>query len=127
MKSWAEALLLSTLAVLAPIKPLIIVVGFLVLADTITGVWAAKKRKEQLTSARLRDFLTKLFIYQLCIIAGFSMEAYIIDHLLPVAKLIAGAVAVVEIKSLAENANSILGVDIFKELMQRLGSRNKEE
>lgn len=127
MKDWLTALFLSTLAILAPIKPLCLAVAFLILVDTVTGIWAAKKRGEQLKSSKLRSILTKMFVYQLCVISGFVLENYILDHLLPVAKLIAGAAAVVEVKSILENSNFILGMDIFAEVKKRLGSPNQNQ
>ena len=35
-----------------------------------------------------------------------------------------GVIGMVEFKSLIENSNEILGMDIFKEVMKQLGSKN---
>jgi hypothetical protein len=124
MKQWLISISLSLLAVLAPIKALLIAVGFLIFADTVSGILAARKRGEKISSAKLRGVITKAFVYQICVISGFVMEKYIVDGILPVSKIIAGAIAAVEIKSILENSNTILGMDLFAEVKARLGSPN---
>lgn len=124
MKDWIYGIGLSILAVFAPIKTLMVAVGFLIVMDTIMGIWAAKRRKKKITSAKLRSTISKAVIYQFCIVSGFVLEKYIIDGAVPIAKIIAGAVGTVEIKSLLENANFILGGSVFNEIKNKLGSTN---
>lgn len=124
MKSWAYNIMLSILAVFAPIKALIFSVGFLIFADCFTGIWAAKKRNEKITSAALRRTVSKMVIYQLALLSGFLVEVYMIESLLPISKLVAGAIGMVELKSVLENSTAIVGQDIFKSLIKKLGSQN---
>lgn len=124
MKPWIYNLLLSLLAVFAPIKPLVLTVGALIFADCFTGVWAAKKRGEQVKSAALRRTVSKMVIYQVALLTGFLVEVYMIDSLLPISKLVAGAIGMVEFKSILENSTVITGQDLFKSLIQKLGSKN---
>lgn len=124
MKSWAYNVTLSILAVFAPIKALIFSVGFLIFADCFTGIWAAKKRKEKITSAALRRTVSKMVIYQLALLSGYLVEVYMIESLLPISKLVAGAIGMVELKSVLENSTAIVGQDIFKSLIKKLGSTN---
>jgi hypothetical protein len=124
MKSWIYNIALSLFAVFAPIKPLILSVGFLIFADCLTGVWAAKKRGEQIKSAALRRTVSKMVIYQIALLTGFLVEIYMIEGLLPISKLVAGAIGMVEFKSILENSTVITGQDLFKSLIQKLGSKN---
>lgn len=124
MKSWIYYTLLSLLSVFAPIKPLILTVGFLIFADCITGIWAAKKRGETIRSAALRRTVSKMIIYQIALLTGFCVEIYMIESLLPISKLVAGAIGMVEFKSILENSTVITGQDLFKSLIQKLGSKN---
>ncbi len=121
---WLKNLGLVTLAALAPIHMVMLTVGFLILADLFTGIWAAKKRKESVSSAALRRTVSKIVIYQLAVISGFMLETYILDNVLPVAKIVAGVIGMVEFKSILENSNSIVGGDIFKLVLKKLGSEN---
>lgn len=124
MKLWLKGLALSVLAVLAPIHTVMITVCILIIADLITGIWAAYKRGEKLTSAAMRRTITKLLIYQLTVITGFLLEKYLLEGLVPASKLIASVIGLVEMKSVLENAESILGQPLFKKLISRLGSDN---
>jgi sugar phosphate permease len=124
MKEWLGKLFLASMAALAPIKMVMITVGFLILADLVTGMWAAHKRGEKISSAAMRRTISKIFIYQLTVVSGFMLETYILDKMLPVAKIVAGVIGMVEFKSILENSNHIVGGDIFKLVIQKLGSEN---
>lgn len=124
MKEWLVKIGLAAFAALAPIKAIIISVGILILADLATGIWAAHKRGESISSAAMRRTVSKMLIYQTCVITGFLVEHYMIGGILPVSKLVAGVIGMVEFKSILENANSILGQDLFKVVIQKLGSDN---
>lgn len=112
------------IALLAPIHAMILATGTLIVADTILGVWAAKKRGEEITSAGLRRTLTKMLVYQLTIVTGFVVETWLISSMFPVSKLVAGVIGLVEFKSLLENVNTINGNPIFKDIITKLGSSN---
>lgn len=123
MKHYAIALL----AVFAPIQPMLIVTGVLVVLDFATGIYAAHKLGTPIVSSRMRDTITKMLVYQIAILTGFLMEKYLLADLLPISKIAAGVVAVVEGTSLFENLDKIYGKPIFKELIDKLGSKNKPE
>ncbi len=124
MKEWLAKISLAVLAALAPIQTVLISVGVLILADSVTGIWAAYKRGEKISSAAMRRTISKIVIYQTAVITGFLLETYLIDHLLPVTKIVAGIIGLVEFKSILENSNTIMGGDIFKMILQKLGSEN---
>lgn len=127
MNQWFKSIFVAVLAVLAPIKAMIFTMLALVLADLITGVWAAHKLQQPITSAKLRTTVSKLLIYLIAICIGYLTETYLLEGLLPISKLIAGAVGMVELTSLLENANKILGQNLFKMLIDKLGSANKDD
>lgn len=117
-------LALTLLAILAPAKALIISVGFLILADLITGIWAALKRGEKIRSAAMRRTISKMVVYNLAVISGFLVETYMLEGFMPVSKIVASVIGLVELKSVLENANTILGQDLFKLVIAKLGSDN---
>jgi phage-related holin len=120
----AQPLLLSILAVFAPIKSILIVTGFLIITDLISGILAAKKRGETISSSGLRRTVTKMLVYNLAVISGFLVEKYMISDILAISKLIAGVISIVELKSILENLNTINGSSIFKGIIEKLGSSN---
>ncbi len=127
MKEWLLAICLSALAALAPIKAMLVTVGILIIMDALTGVYAAYKRKEKITSAVMRRTLSKMLVYQGVVVCGWLLELNILEHLMPVAKIVAGAIGIVEFKSILENANSIVGVNIFQSVIDKLGSDNDKK
>jgi hypothetical protein len=127
MKEWIIKVLIAGCAVLAPIKAVLITVGILIFVDLVTGIVAAKKRGEKIKSAAMRRTISKVLIYQTAVITGFLLETYLLDGVLPVSKLVAGVIGLVEFKSVLENSNIILGEDIFKSLISKLGSENDKK
>jgi hypothetical protein len=126
MKPYLQKLLIMALAVFAPIKGMLITVFILILADLVFGVIAAKKRGEAITSSGIRRTVTKFFIYEVTLMICFLAETYLLDGLLPVSKMLAGVIGMVELKSVLEAVNEINGGDIFVELLKRLGSKNDD-
>ena len=88
---------------------------FLITVDFITGVYAAYKNKLTITSAKIEHTVSKFFIYNLVIISAYFLEKHIVNEV-PFLKIIAGFIAVTEIKSILENFNKIYGVNPFKAL-----------
>lgn len=124
MKEWIYKGLLVLLATMAPIKPLLLACGFLIVADMITGIVAAAKRKESINSSELRRSLSKMVVYQFAIISAFILEKYMLDSTVPVSKVVSGVIGMVEFKSILENASVIAGRDILSLVIEKIGSKN---
>lgn len=123
MKDWIVKFLIATVALLAPVHPLLIASGVLILIDLITGVIRAFKHKEKIKSSVLRRTVTKMLVYNVAIITGFILETYLLPEI-PATKLISSIIGLVEAKSILENLNEIYGTDLFKALLTKLGSDN---
>jgi phage-related holin len=122
--TWMKTLLFSMLAFLLPVKPLLIGAMVMTAIDLVTGLMAARKRGERISSGGLVRTVTKSLVYSCAIIAGFTVEKLMLDSIMPVAKFVAGAIGIFEMKSVLENVSTVLGVPIFKALMDKLGSKN---
>lgn len=127
MKVWILNVLAGVAAVLAPIKMVMVAVGFLIMSDLITGIMAAKKRGEPISSARMRDVVTKMFVYQLAVVSAFFLGYYLLDGTIIIAKVTGAAIALVEMKSVAENVKTVTGVDLMEILKDKLGSKNRDQ
>lgn len=126
MKDYAIGLLISLAAVFAPIKAMLLVTGVLIFADLACGILAARKHKEPLSSAGLRRTVTKVAVYNVAVMVGFLAETYMLDGFIPMSKIAAGLIAVVETKSILENLDIINGKPIFRDLIKKLGSINDD-
>lgn len=124
MKDWLQGALVSSVAFLLPIKLVILTAGVLILADLFTGILAAKKRGEKITSAALSRTVAKMAVYQTVIVTGYMLQMNLLGNVVPVINLVGSVIGMVEFKSIVENANTILGTDIFKELIKRMSSKN---
>lgn len=114
--NYSHYLLISLVAVLTPVKPMLLTVGFLVVSDFIFGLYKSYKKGLNITSRKMSNTITKLLLYTITILAVFFLETYIITDVLPFTKLVAGLISLVEIKSIDEHFNSLFGYSIWSKL-----------
>ena len=117
--------LLASLAVFLPIKELMLTIGFLVAADMVVGIWKALKLKQRIRSRRMSDTITKLLLYQIAIMSGFLIESFIIAELIPITKLVATVIAVIEFKSIIESIESVTGKDLWSKIKSIIGRKSE--
>ena len=118
--------LFASLAVFLPIKELMLTIGFLVSADLVVGLWKAIKTKQRIRSRRMSDTVTKLLLYQLAIMSGFLIETFIISELIPVTKLIATVIAIIEFKSIVESIEAVTGKDLWSKIKTIIGRKSED-
>jgi len=118
--------LLASLAVFLPIKELMLTIGFLVASDMVVGIWKALKLKQRIRSRRMSDTITKLLLYQIAIMSGFLIESFIIAELIPITKLVATVIAVIEFKSIIESIESVTGKDLWSKLKTIIGRKSED-
>lgn len=118
IKNWLFATSAYLFTIFAPIAKLMLAIGILVIADFITGVLAAKKRGEPITSKKMRPTIMKGLGYMIAIIVGFVMQHFFIKDF-EVAKIVAGLIAFIELKSLDENFKDITGKSLFTQFLKK--------
>lgn len=104
-----------------PAGQMLLMVGFLVMADMIMAMLAAHKnsRLPHKLSRSMRITMTKFISYGLVIFVSHILEAQnIIDF--PILKVITGYIVFTEIKSLDENFHLLHGVSIFNGILKML-------
>jgi hypothetical protein len=121
---YLHPLLVSVIAVFAPIKATIITVGVVIFVDLITGILAAKKRGEKPNSAAARRTISKALIYQTAVLTGFLIETYLIGGTIPITSIVGGLIGSVEALSIYENLNVLSERNLFGSLIKILGSAN---
>lgn len=100
------------LALLSPLNGVLTTIMFLIVVDFITGAYAAYKSGISIKSEKIANTISKFFIYNLVIISAYFLEKHIVNEV-PFLKIIAGFIAITEIKSILENYNKIYGVNPF--------------
>lgn len=119
-KEFAVGLLVALWAVFTPIHSILYVVMSLVLADFITGIYKAKRKRESITSNRMRHTSGKLIGYVILICAGFGLDHLAGQDSLFFARAFAVLIAGIEIKSLDENLRDVTGVNVWEIIKDRL-------
>lgn len=109
-----------------PIAKLMFVIGLLVTFDIITGVIAAKKRGEKITSKKLGATVTKTLLYFITIILAQIMQ----NNFLPsfdqsITKAVGSIFAVIEFKSNLENISSATGIDLIENFKQYIETKRR--
>jgi hypothetical protein len=123
-------IILGLMAFLAPIQGILITVGVLILADTILGVWKAKKLKEKISSRKLSQIISKMFLYEGTIVLFFMIDKYILGDILQqffaveylLTKVVALVLASIEVFSMDENYRAVRTYGLwhaFKKLVGR--------
>lgn len=108
-------LFIFLLAIFAPITTNLIFIGVLIFGDTLTGVWAAKKKGgwTNVQSRPLADGLVpKLILYPFILIISSSCQH--LFHDIPFIKGATFILMLIETKSITENLTKILGINLFK-------------
>ena len=111
-------------AFLVPIKPLILIVGGAIIIDTILGIMRSIKQKDKITSNKMSRLISKMFLYQSCVVLFFCIEKFILhDIIAPITtidlfltKLVTFSLISVEITSMVENYEIVSGVNIFTKI-----------
>ena len=95
-----------------PIAHFLVIGVVLVISDWFTGVWAAVKQKEKITSGGLRRTVEKAVMYTLAILLVLIVESAFFGTSYVVA-LVAMYISFVELFSNLENISSITGSNII--------------
>ncbi len=125
MKETMIKVLIVLLAIFAPAKSMIITSLVLIIVDLVTGLMAAHKTGDPITSAGLRRTVTKLFVYEVVILTAFLAQQYMTGPGIPVCNIVTSFIGLTELKSIVENMNIIGGGDLLKSIIEKLGSVNK--
>lgn len=122
-----KVLAAAFIGIFAPVHAIMLVTGFLIFADLVTGIMAARKRGEKISSAAMRRTISKILVYQLVIMSGFLAETYMLNGLIPISKIAASIIGITELLSILENAEKVYGQPIFKKIIKILGSENDKK
>lgn len=118
MDKYLLAIAVYLLSYFSPAFPLMLAIGFFIVADFITGMIAAKKRGEILTSKKMRPTITKGIGYMIAILVAHVFQKNFLSGI-EVLKIVSGLIAFIEVKSLDENFKDITGKSLFKQFMSK--------
>jgi phage-related holin len=121
--NWPVKIIMFGLAFCVPIRDFAHISIIFVFADLITGIWAAKSRKEKLTSKGIRATLGKLLSYLMIIMLVHLFERFIMEtNYLHLVNIVTGIIVLAEFKSITENLECITGNKIFTKIYKTVFS-----
>ena len=128
-KNILYALWSAVFAFLAPIGWWLIASAFFVIADFITGLWAARVRQEMWTSNKMRHSISKCGAYLFVIICArvfeLTLPTFVTDYA-EISRIFTACIAGVEFYSVLENLYKCTGNRTFYLLTQFTQKKLKE-
>jgi hypothetical protein len=119
---YLQSFVLALLAIIAPIKPMLIAAFVLAGVDLVLGLMVSRKKGVLITSSGLKRTVAKIFLYELAILMSYIAGTYLLDKMFPVTKLVAGFIGAVELKSILENLDILNGSPLFTTIITKLAS-----
>lgn len=125
----------SLLLLFAPIYGLLVAVGAAIILDTFTGVFKAIKLHgfESIRSRKLSNIVSKMFLYEVCILLLFLMDKFLLNEFIirtfgiefMFTKICAILLMFIELVSIKENIEEAFGIEIWS-MIKKLLNRAKE-
>ncbi len=135
MKTYIIYILTATCIFFAPITGLMIAVGMAIMLDTIFGIYRSIKIKgwHFVTSRRLSEIISKMLLYQMCIIGMYVIDFCVLTEFFQkwfsisffATKICAMVLIFIESVSIKENFEGATGLDVWALIKKALG-RAKE-
>jgi hypothetical protein len=136
MKSKSLLFVFSLFAVLAPVKPMVLMAVATIILDMGFGVWRSVKKNgwASIRSRRLSNTISKSLLYSGAIVFIFMLEKFILADLLAyfisvdllLTKAFTAFCVFTEVKSINENYFSVTGINVWEKFMQFV-KRSKEQ
>ena len=132
---YIQYLLASLMLMFMPIYGLLVAVGMAIVLDTITGVFKSIKLKgwSSIRSRTLSNIVSKMMLYEICILFLFVMDKYVLNEFIKHAfgfefmftKICAILLMFIELVSVKENIEEAFKIDIWR-LLKKALNRAKE-
>jgi phage-related holin len=103
-------------------------IGVLIVIDTITGIWKAKKIGEKITSRKLSAIISKLALYEVTVIMFFLIDRFILNDIIltffsvpfMLTKIVALVLSSIEVMSINESYKQVKNIDLWSALKNLL-------
>ena len=135
MKTYLLYILTATCLFFAPMTGLMVAVGAAIALDTFFGIYRSVKVKgwKFVTSRRLSEIVSKMLLYQMCIICLYVIDFFILteffQHWFSVSffatKICAILLIFIECVSIKENFEKATGLDVWSLIKKALGRANE--
>jgi hypothetical protein len=112
-------LFISLTALFAPVMPLLLTVGVMIMFDTIIGLYRSYKLGVDWKSKLgWTGIITKVFLTAGSVCCVYFMDKYIIQSGLHLERVVATIICLTEAKSISESLEMLYGYNIWKKLKE---------
>jgi len=136
MKTNSALFVFSLFAVLAPVKPMVLMAVATIILDMGFGIWRSVKKNgwASIRSRRLSNTISKSLLYSGAVVFIFLLEKFVLSDLLAyfisvdllLTKAFTAFCVFTEVKSINENYFSVTGINVWEKFMQFV-KRSKEQ
>jgi len=95
---------------------------FLLIADFVTGIWAAYKRGEIITAKKMGATTSKMIVYLIGIISAYVVQHNIAGDVIKVMLIFTTLISIREFKSIIENIETISGAKIWSYIVGQIST-----
>ncbi len=121
-----KLLFASAVTVFLGMQAAIVALYVVLVFDMITGVLAAQKRGEKITSRRMRLGFWKFVLYPVIIGCALTLDTFLVTIVtMPLMfNVVIGLVGITEFKSLAENISVMLEYDLWEKIKTQFNKKD---
>ena len=109
----------SVFGVLAPVAAIIYTLTFIIFLDFIFGIVKSVKLKQEVSSRKMSQSISKVFLYNLLIIGLFVVDKYILQTGIGLEKIGASLIILVEIRSIDEHFTKLFGYSLWDKISEQ--------
>jgi phage-related holin len=122
---WSQVVVLF-IAYFSPIAEMVHVMIMFLVIDTISGICASLKNGDKFEAKKLVKTVVKFVWYSVAVMTAWMMEKTFGLCWISLAKLVAGFISFVELKSIFENITGITNEPVFKRILKMLKRKGSE-
>lgn len=111
--------LASVFGVLAPVAAIVYTLTFIIFLDFVFGIVKSIKLKQEVTSRKMSQSVSKVFLYNLLIIGLFLIDKYILQTGIGLEKVGASLIILVEVRSVDEHFTKLFGYSLWDKISEQ--------
>lgn len=114
-----SGLFASLFGVFAPVAAIVYSLTFVIFLDFIFGITKSIKLKEPVTSRKMSQSISKIFLYNLLIIGLFIIDKYVLQTGIGLEKVGASLIIIVEMRSIDEHFTKVFGYSLWDKISEQ--------
>lgn len=127
-KGVLTSIMVGVLSYFVPVTSIIMIIFIFVVVDLVSGISAARVKKEPVKSKKMRSTVQKMLCYMTTIVLAFFIQKEILIYeWFEIMNVVSGIIALAEFKSILENFGTITGNSTFKDVFGTLEAAFKKK